>query len=80
MIWHMAKEELKEQEEKVAMLQKRILDNPLVKDRSISCGEFRVKTVVRKGNVNYKNIPQLIDVDLEQYRGKPSKYQTIRKV
>ena len=80
MIWHMAKEELKEQEEKVAMLQKRILDNPLVKDHSISCGEFRVKTVVRKGNVNYKNIPQLIDVDLEQYRGKPSKYQTIRKV
>jgi putative phage-type endonuclease len=78
--WQIAKDNLKRQEEIVAALQEKILTNELVKDRSISCGYFTVKTVVRKGNVNYKNIPQLKDIDLEPFRGKPSKYQQIRKV
>lgn len=78
--WQVAKDTLKRQEEVVAAIQARIFENALVKDRSISCGDFTVKTVVRKGNVNYKIIPQLKDLDLEQYRGKPSKYQQIRKV
>lgn len=32
----------------------------------------------RKGNVNYKKIPELDGVDLEQYRGKPTKYWAVR--
>jgi len=78
--WEAAKDALKSAEELVKHCQELILENPLVKDRSISCGDFRVKSVVRKGNVNYKIIPQLKGLDLEEYRGKPSKYQTIRKV
>lgn len=78
--WEAAKDALKSAEELVKHYQELILENPLVKDRSVSCGDFRVKSVVRKGNVNYKIIPQLQGLDLEQYRGKPSKYQTIRKV
>ena len=31
----------------------------------------RVSKIVRKGNVDYKAIPELIGVDLEAYRKKP---------
>ena len=77
--WHMAKESLKRHEGIVETFQKKILENSLVKDRSISCGDFRVKCVERKGNINYKIIPQLKGLDLEQYRVKSSRYQQIRK-
>jgi putative phage-type endonuclease len=32
----------------------------------------------RAGSVQYKNIPELKGIDLEQYRGKPSKFVTIK--
>ncbi len=37
-----------------------------------------VYEVERKGSVNYKNIPELKGVDLEQYRGDTSKYWAVR--
>jgi len=40
---------------------------------------LHVTKVVKKGNVNYKNIPQLKGVDLEEYRGKSSEYWTIKE-
>jgi len=38
----------------------------------------KVSKVVRKGSVDYKSIPELKGVDLEQYRKKPSEYLCIR--
>jgi len=32
----------------------------------------------RKGNVDYKKVPELDGVDLDQYRGKPTKYWAVR--
>lgn len=39
---------------------------------------IRVTKTIRKGNVNYKSIPELENVDLEKYRGKPVEYWNIR--
>lgn len=78
--WEAAKDALKSAEELVKYYQEKIFKNPLVKGKSIVCDNFRVNLIERKGNVNYKSIPQLKDVDLEKYRGKSSKYQQIRKV
>ena len=43
------------------------------KHESHSFGGLRYYYDVRTGNVNYKDIPALRDVDLELYRGAPSK-------
>lgn len=37
-----------------------------------------IRTYNRKGNVQYKNIPELKDVDLEQYRAQPIQVTSIR--
>ena len=37
----------------------------------------KIQTIERKGSVDYKQIKTLQDVDLEQYRKPPSKYQKI---
>jgi len=42
------------------------------------CG-VKVSAVVRKGNINYKAIPELKGVDLEQYRGKESTFFTVKE-
>jgi putative phage-type endonuclease len=34
----------------------------------------RVAEVIRSGNIQYKNIPELLGVDLEPYRSKPTSY------
>jgi putative phage-type endonuclease len=36
-----------------------------------------IKTIVRKGNVDYKSIPELKSVDVEKYRGKPVTFRQI---
>lgn len=41
----------------------------LSKGESSEGGEFRFEKVVRAGLVNYKSIPELGGVDLDQYRG-----------
>jgi putative phage-type endonuclease len=43
------------------------------------CGNWRVNTVTRKGNINYAKIPALRGMDLEPYRQKPSVFKTITK-
>lgn len=42
--------------------------------RSLTVGHFS-----RKGNVQYKDIPELKSVDVEKYRGKPTMYSQIRE-
>lgn len=43
----------------------------------VLCDGVRISTVTRKGNINYKNVPELSGVDLEQYRGKDSVFYTL---
>lgn len=44
----------------------------------IICNNVMVYSATRKGNVNYKSIPELKGVDLEKYRGKSSSVTTVR--
>lgn len=48
------------------------------KHARIECDGLRVTTSWRKGNVDYKKVPQLKGVDLEPYRAKSSSVVTIR--
>jgi len=50
-----------------------------VNDRRFICGPISGITSTRKGSVNYKIIPELKGVDLEQYRKPSSTTQTITK-
>lgn len=43
----------------------------------VRIGDVFISTIVRKGNVDYKKVPQLKGVDLEPFRGKPSSYKKI---
>jgi len=43
-------------------------------------GDYRFAWHIRKGNVNYNAIPELIDVNLENYRNKPSEVWRLNKV
>lgn len=41
------------------------------KDRNVQGNGVRVSKIIRKGNVEYKGIPQLMGIDLEQHRKPP---------
>jgi putative phage-type endonuclease len=61
--------------------QKELMDQikAYVKEGEALCGEFKLQWVERKGAIDYSEIPQLIGVDLEQYRKKPTTYFAIKK-
>ena len=42
--------------------------------------KFMITYSCRKGNVNYKLIPELSGVDLDKYRGKPTRVVTIKEI
>lgn len=46
--------------------------------RELAIGDMKLSKVERKGNVQYAKIPELQGVDLEEYRGKPSVYWTLK--
>lgn len=46
--------------------------------RELAIGQMKLSKVERKGNVQYAKIPELSGVDLEQYRGSPSIYWTLK--
>ncbi|WP_372771129.1 lambda-exonuclease family protein [Pseudoalteromonas sp.] len=48
-------------------------------DRPTKINGCTISRTTRKGNVNYKNIPELYDVDLDKYRGKPTTFWTLRE-
>ncbi len=43
----------------------------------VKLGPLQISKVVRKGSVQYKDIPELKKVNLEKFRGAPSSYQLI---
>jgi len=68
---------IKEKNECKNLLKKRLPDN---KD-TLNLGRFIFYRTTHKGNINYKDIPELEGVDLEKYR-KPSqvKYHYLKKI
>ncbi len=48
------------------------------KHRRVRYGDIFISRSIRKGNVAYAKIPELKNVDLDQYRGKPTEYVTVR--
>ena len=73
-------EKLKAEEEilksKIESLKKNIVEN--APHEKVLCGGLMLYKSTRKGKVNYKKIPELVGVDLEQYRGKESEVWTIK--
>lgn len=43
----------------------------LAEDKNCEGAGLKLTKIVRKGNVKYKEIPELQDIDLEQYRSDP---------
>lgn len=66
------KESIKELEAKKSELSANI--DKIVGGRNIICGPFKCMYVERKGSVDYKKIPQLKGVDLEQFRKQSTRY------
>lgn len=52
----------------------------IAKDRNIICGLGKMTKIFRKGNIDIGLIPQLVGVDLEPYRRKPSEYYLIKEI
>lgn len=50
----------------------------LMKSDKVKCGNFKAQWTVRKGNVVYKDIPELKGVDLEKYRGPDTNVFTVK--
>lgn len=61
------KEKTKERILKLCLYEKNLMHN------------LKVQSISKIGNVNYKSIPELKDVDLEKYRGKSSTYWKFSK-
>lgn len=51
----------------------------IVGDRNCKCNGYKIANHLRKGNIQYKNIPILKDIDIEKYRAQPVTYLTINK-
>lgn len=68
-------EAIKHLEEEKAEARKALLD--FAAGKRIICNGVLVYSALRRGAVNYKNIPQLEGVDLEPYRSKSINYTTV---
>lgn len=75
--WKRIKDNISILEKQLEEVTKRILEKEDVKGKRVRCGNFKIGLTTRKGNVQYAKIPELENVDLDKYRGKPSVYQTI---
>lgn len=74
--WRLAKIDLDlaaEHEEKMKAKLIEMTNHPLMK-----AGEVRIQKIHRQGNINYKAVAELKNVDLEKYRGKPSEYWSVK--
>lgn len=72
--------EAKEEEKRFSQIAKDLLSEITERcgERESEISGAKLSKVVKKGNVDYSKIPELEDVDLEQYRKKPSSYWTLR--
>lgn len=75
--YQVIKNRIKVFEEDVALLRTQILahceDHPRIR-----CGDYKIQRLERKGAVDYNRIPELKEMDLDQYRKKPVVYYDIR--
>lgn len=68
-------------DEKRIQLEKEEIKNAILKkadDHEVCESGLFVRKATRKGNVDYKKIPELSVVDLEQYRKSPIEYWEIK--
>jgi putative phage-type endonuclease len=80
--WNFTSCEVKEYKDKIKELEKKlqVSENRLFflsNGKNCEGNGVRIRQIVRKGNIDYLAIPQLKDLDLEQYRKEPSKYWKI---
>lgn len=73
-----AKSKFEEAEANLKQIKDQLIE--FAKEAGSDCeGNYvKVSKVVRKGNVNYKKIPQLEGVNLEDYRGKSTEFYTVK--
>jgi putative phage-type endonuclease len=77
-------EEIKKVKEEIARLDSRFEDlktllmNRYKENKRVKCNGVSLVRTLRKGNINYKGIEVLKEIDLEKYRGKPSEVVTIK--
>lgn len=76
--WEMLKEQEKIIKERLAKLTASISEKVTVKKLKIN--NFSVTWSERKGSIQYDKIEVLKTIDLEQYRGEPSTYLSIRRI
>jgi len=77
--WIRVASKLKETTDKIAYLNqvksKLSEELQILSDYKDSCGDgYEFKTVTRIGTINYKDIPELKDIDLSPYRGIETSY------
>lgn len=76
-----AKIEADKMQKEADLLKDKILTHERVTGRRVTVSNrYKINLIHRKGSVNYAKVPELKGVDLEQYRGKGSSYQTIKKI
>lgn len=66
--------------EKLEAVRKEIIDAAVTNGKEkYECFGFKIVKQERKGNIDYKKVPELQGVDLEKYRGKKISYWSIKK-
>lgn len=75
--YQQTKENISILEKRLENLKSKLLSHEDIKDRRVRIGNFKVGITNRKGNIQYSKIPVLSGMNLEEYRSKPSSYQTI---
>ena len=75
--WGEAKKTADDANDKLDECRRKVLE--LVGDRNIVYGDYSIKHLERKGVVNYDQIPELKNVDLDKYRKPTVKYSTISR-
>lgn len=76
--WKQTSDNIAILESRLESLKSEILNFDGVVGNRIKCGNFQIGMITRKGNVQYKDIPELKSVDLEKYRAKSTSYQFIK--
>lgn len=69
-------DELAKLEEDKKLLKDQIVG--LLDHEAVIMGDIKAQKVYRKGSVQYKDIPALKDMDLEQYRAEPTSYWVLK--
>jgi len=76
--WALANAALTEAKERVDAARSTLIE--ISGERDCEGFGVRVTSAVRKGNINYKKIPALEGINLEQYRGKGSSYNRVAAI